>query len=107
MKLTTTIVPMGTRPVASFHWRSAIEGMAETTATFMTSSTVEMHVPGLKTGVEIRSVMSKSSAMKGTMTITARTMTNLIDNILLKEVTSQEVPRLIPETKKGVLAPKF
>jgi hypothetical protein len=97
-KMTTGIVPMGTRPAASLHQRSTVEGMAETTATCATSSTVEMHAVGLKTGAEIGSVMSRSSAMKGTMTIMAATMTNLTGSVLQKEDTSQEVSTLIPET---------
>jgi hypothetical protein len=57
-----------------------------------------MHVAGLKTGTKIGSVMSRSSVMRGTMTIMALTMTNLTDSVLQKRDTSQDVSWLIPET---------
>jgi hypothetical protein len=97
-RMTTGIVPMGTRPVASLHRRSAVEGMAETNMTCVMSSATEMQAARLKTGTEIGSVMSKSSAMRGTMTIMAPTTVSLTDNVLLKEDTFHEVSRLIPET---------
>jgi hypothetical protein len=57
-----------------------------------------MHMAGLKTGTKIGSVMSRSSVMRGTMTIMALTMTNLTDSVLQKRDTSQDVSWLIPET---------
>jgi hypothetical protein len=57
-----------------------------------------MHAAGLKTGTKIGSVMSRSSVMRGTMTIMALTMTNLTDSVLQKRDTSQDVSWLIPET---------
>jgi hypothetical protein len=81
--------------------------MAGATVTCAMSSVVEMHVAGLKTDAEIESVMSRSGMMKGTMTIMAFTMTNLTGSILQKGDTFQVVSRLIPETSKGAMTPKF
>jgi hypothetical protein len=61
-RVTIGVVPVGTRPATSLHQRSAVEGMAETTATCATSSTTEMRAIGLKTSTEIGSVTSRSSA---------------------------------------------
>jgi hypothetical protein len=72
--MTTGIVPVGTRSTASLHQRSAVEGMVGTTV--------------------IGSVTSKISAMRGTMTIMAPTMTNLTSSVLQKGDTSHEVSRL-------------
>jgi hypothetical protein len=87
-RMTTGIVPMGTQLAALLHRRSAVTGMAETTVTCMMSSAAELHGAGLKTDVVIRSMMSGSTAMKGTMTIMAPTMTNLTDSVLQKKDTS-------------------
>jgi hypothetical protein len=95
--MTTNIVLVGTQPVASLHQRSTIKGMEGTTMTCATSSAVEMHAAGLKTSAEIRSMTSRSSAMRGTMTIMIPSMTNLTDSILHTGDTFQEVSRLIPE----------
>jgi hypothetical protein len=83
-RMTTGIVPVGTRPAASLHHWSTVEGMAGTTVTCMTSSVGEMHATGLKTGTEIKNVMSRSSMMRGTMTIMTLTTTNLTVSILQK-----------------------
>jgi hypothetical protein len=61
----------------SLHGRSAAKDAIETIATCVTSSALEMHVARLKAGAEIRSMMSKNSAMKGTMIIMVITTTNL------------------------------
>jgi hypothetical protein len=52
IRMTTGVVPVGTRPVASLHWRSIVEGMEETTVTCAMSSAAEMHTAKLKTGAE-------------------------------------------------------
>jgi hypothetical protein len=80
--------PTGTQLAALLHRRSAVMGMAETTVTCMMSSAAELHGAGLKTDAVIKSMMSGSSAMKGTMTIMAPTMTNLTDSVLQKKDTS-------------------
>jgi hypothetical protein len=80
--MTTGTVLVWTQPAASLHQRSMVKGMAETITSCATSSTTEMHAAELKTSAEIRSVMSRSSTMKETMTITTPTMTNLTGNIL-------------------------
>jgi hypothetical protein len=90
--MATGRVLVGTQPAASLHRRSTVSDVAETTATYMTSSTTEMHVSGLKTGIESR------STMQGTMTITTLSTTNLTCNLLQMEDMSQQVSRLIPET---------
>jgi acetyl/propionyl-CoA carboxylase alpha subunit len=56
--------------------QSAAEDAAETTATYSTSSALEMHVAESKAGAEIGSSKSKNSMMKGTMIIMVLTMTN-------------------------------
>jgi predicted ABC-type sugar transport system permease subunit len=98
MKMTTSIVPVEIRLVALLHRRSMVEGMAGTTVACVMSSATEMHAAGLKTGAEIESMMSRSSAMKGTMTIMAPTMTNLTSSVLQKGGIFQDVSRFIPET---------
>jgi hypothetical protein len=80
-------VPMGTRPVASLHWRSVAKSVVETTVTYATSFEAEMHAAGSKTCTEIGSMITMGSTMSG-----------LIDSVLLKEGTIQEVSRPIPET---------
>jgi hypothetical protein len=67
-------------------------------ATCVTSSAIEMHAVGLKTGTESGSALSASSATRGTMTIMALTMTNLTGSAPQREGTMQEVSRLILET---------
>jgi hypothetical protein len=81
-KVTTGTVPMGTRPAASLHRRSMVEGMAGTTATCVMSSAAKIHVAELKTNAEIGCVTSRSNALKGTMTIMVLTMINLTGGIL-------------------------
>jgi hypothetical protein len=46
------------------------------------SSTAEMHVAGLKTGVRSVSASNRSNVKKGTMITVVPIMTNLIDSIL-------------------------
>jgi hypothetical protein len=98
VRTTIGVVPMGTRPAASLHQRCAIKGMVETTATCMMSSAAEMHAARSKTRAKIRCVTSRSSVMRGNMTIMAPTMTNLTGCIPQKRDTSQEVSRLILDT---------
>jgi hypothetical protein len=86
-KMTTGTVPVRTRPAASLHHRSTIKGMAGITETCMMSSTVEMHMAGLKIGAKIGSMPSRSSARRGTMIIVAHTMTNITGSILQKRDT--------------------
>jgi hypothetical protein len=74
--------PVGTQPAASLYQRSVVEGMVETTAICRTSSTTEMHAIGLEANAMIGSVMSRSSTMRGTMTMMTPTLTNLSGNIL-------------------------
>jgi hypothetical protein len=57
-----------------------------------------MHAPRLKTGVRSASTLNRSSVKKGTMTIMVLIMTNLTDNVLLKEGVMQEESRLFPST---------
>jgi hypothetical protein len=104
-RMITDIVPMETWPAASLHRRSVVEGMVGTIVTSATSSATEMHTAGLKTATEIMSVMSRSSVIKGTMTIMAPTMTNLTGSILQKGDTFQEVSMLILEILKGCVGP--
>jgi hypothetical protein len=78
MMMTTGRVLTGTRLAASLHRRSAAEDATETTMTYMTSSTIEMHTTELKSGIKIGSVRSKNNAMKGTMITMVLTMINLI-----------------------------
>jgi hypothetical protein len=105
MRMTTGVVPVGTRLAASLQQRSMVEGMVETTTTCATSTVLEMHVAGYRTGIRNGSVMSRNSMMRGTMRTTAATTINLIGNILLTEDTFQEASRLIPETSKGFVGP--
>jgi hypothetical protein len=71
--MTNGRVPMGTRLAASLHQRSVVEA----TVTYTMSSMAEMHVAESKAGVEIRSVMNKNNAMRGTVITMAPTMTSL------------------------------
>jgi hypothetical protein len=48
------------------------------------SSTTEMHVVGLKTGVTSVSALNRSDVKKGIMITMVLTMTNLIDSALSK-----------------------
>jgi hypothetical protein len=68
---------VGTPPAASLHRRSTAMGATETTVTYATSSTTEMHTAELNISAEIESVKSKNSAMKGTMITMVRTTINL------------------------------
>jgi hypothetical protein len=83
--LITDRVPMGTRPVASLHRRCMAEGMIGMTVTCVTSSMIEMHAFGSKTGAKSESACSGNDTMKGTMLIMVPTMTNLTNNAPLKE----------------------
>jgi hypothetical protein len=78
VRVTASVIPMGTQLAASLHQRN----MVETTVTCTTSSVAEMHAAELKTNAEIGSVMSRSSAMRGTMTIVVPTTTNLTGSVL-------------------------
>jgi hypothetical protein len=66
---TTKKAFVGTQPVASLHRRSVAKDAIETTVTYATSSTLEMHAAKSKASVEIGSVKSKNHTMKGTMII--------------------------------------
>jgi hypothetical protein len=94
--MTTRKAFRGTQPAASLHRRSAAEDAIETTTTYVTSSTTEIHAADLKTGVEIGSVKGKNSAMKGTMIIMVLTTTNLTGKGHRKWDTSQEASMHIP-----------
>jgi hypothetical protein len=76
--LTTGRVLMGTQPAASLNRRSTIEGVVGTIMTCVVSSSAEMHIARSKTGVERESAWNKNSAMRGTVIIMVRTMTNLM-----------------------------
>jgi hypothetical protein len=78
--MTTGGIPMGTWPTTSLHRG----GMVETTTTYATLSTVEMHAARSKAGTKIGSVTSKNNAMRGTVITMAPTMTSITRNILLK-----------------------
>jgi hypothetical protein len=98
MMMTIGRVLMGTQPAASLHRRSTTEDATETTMTYMTSSTLEMHAAELKTSAEIESVNRKNNTMKGIMIIMVLTMTNLTGSGHQKRDISQEVSRRTPET---------
>jgi hypothetical protein len=53
MRMTTDRVLVGTRPATSLHQRSVAEGVTDITVTYVTSSTIDMHVTGLKADAEI------------------------------------------------------
>jgi methyl coenzyme M reductase subunit C len=98
MMMITKRVLMGTQPAASLHWRSTAEEATKTTVTYVTSSAGGMHTAKLKIGVEIRSVKSKNSAMKGTMITMVLITTNLTGSDHQKRGISQEASRHTVET---------
>jgi hypothetical protein len=98
MMMTTRKVFVGTRPAASLHRRSTAENAAATIATYVMSSTVEMHAAKMKTDAKIGSMKNKNSMMKGTMITTVLTVTNLTGSSHWKRDTSQEVARHTAET---------
>jgi hypothetical protein len=98
MLMTTGRVLMGTQPAASLHHRSIAEDAIEATVTYATTSMVEMHTAGLKTGAEIESVKSKNNVIKGTMITMVLTMTNLTGSGHQKRDIFQEASRRTPET---------
>jgi hypothetical protein len=83
--LTTDRVREVTWPTVCLHKRNTAEGETETTMTCPTSSAIEMPTTGSKTGAMNETASNRSDAMKGTMIIMARSMTNLNDNAPLKE----------------------
>jgi hypothetical protein len=91
--LTTGRVHVGTRLAVSLHRRNVAEGKAGMTETCTTSSAARMHAAGSKT-----SVWSTSDVKRGSMTTTVPIMTNLTDNILLREGVMQEDTRHFPMT---------
>jgi hypothetical protein len=96
MMMTTGKAFIRTRPIASLHERRAAEDAIETTVTYATSFTAEMHAAELKADAEIGSVKSKSSTMKGTMITMVLTMTNINGSGHRKCDTSQDTSRYIP-----------
>jgi hypothetical protein len=93
-RMTIGRVPMGTRLAVSLHRRSADEGEAGMTEFCMMSSTIEMHVVGLKAGARSVSALNRSSVKKGTMTTTVPITINLTDSVLLKEGAMLEESKL-------------
>jgi hypothetical protein len=85
--MTMGSVLTGTRQAVSLHQRSMFEDKTGMTEICATSSTVEMHTVGLKTGVRSVSALNRSSVKKGTMTTMVPIMTNLTDSVHPKEGT--------------------
>jgi hypothetical protein len=98
MSVTTGRVPMGTRLAVSLHQRNMTKDEIRMTEICATSSAIEMHTTGLKTGARSVSALNRSSVKKGTMTTTVTIMINLTDSILMKEDTTQEESKLFPMT---------
>jgi Na+/glutamate symporter len=96
--LTTGIVPTGTQPTSSLHWRSTSEGVVGTTMSCTTPSMAEMHAVGSKTGTERKSAWNKNSVSRGTMIIMVPIMTILTGSAPLKEGIIQEESKVIPAT---------
>jgi hypothetical protein len=96
--LTTGRVCAGTRPIVSLYRRSTAESVIGMTETCMTSSTVEMHMTGSKTGAQSESTLSRSGTMKGTVITIVLSMTNLTNNAPLKEGIMQEESKHFPMT---------
>jgi hypothetical protein len=87
---------MRTRPAASLHQGSTVEGVVGTTVTCVMSSKTEMLVVGSKTGVGNESAWNRNSVMKGTLITRVPTMTNLTGSAPLKEAIIQEESKLSP-----------
>jgi hypothetical protein len=98
MSMTIDIVPMGTRLAVSLHRRNAAKNEIGMTEICVTSSTVEMHVAGLKTDARRVSTLNRSSVKKGTMTTTVPITINLTDSVLPKEGVTQEESKPFPMT---------
>jgi hypothetical protein len=96
--LTTGRVLTGTQQAVSLHQRNATEDETKMIEICATSSTAEMYMTGLKTGIRSVSASNRSSVKKRTMTTMVPITTNLIDSILLKGGTMQEESRLFPMT---------
>jgi hypothetical protein len=98
MSMTIGRVPTRTQLAVSLHRRNAAEDETGMTETCATSSVVEMHVAGLKTGTSSASALNRSSIKKGTMTTMVPIMINLTDSALTKEGIVQEESKLFPMT---------
>jgi hypothetical protein len=96
--LTTDRVHMGTWLAASLHRRGAANSVIRMTETCMTSSAVEMHADGSKTGAKSESALSRNDTMRGTMIYMVPSITNLTDNAPLKEGVMQEESKPFPTT---------
>jgi hypothetical protein len=107
MSMTIGGVPMQTQLALSLHWRNATKDEIEMIKICATSSAVEMHATGLKTGARSASALSRSSVKKGTMTTTIPIMINLTNSVLLKEGTMQQESKLFPRLEEGALEPKL
>jgi hypothetical protein len=103
--LTTGRVLTGTQQAVSLHRRNATEDETKMIEICATSSTAEMYMTGLKTGIRSVSASNRSSVKKRTMTTMVPITTNLIDSILLKGGTMQEESRLFPMTWRGCVGP--
>jgi hypothetical protein len=96
--LTTSIVRVGTQPIVSLHQRSTAKRVIGMTETCKTSYAAEMHMAGSKIGTKSESALSRNNMMSGTMIIMVPSMTNLTDNVPLKEGAMQEESRPSPMT---------
>jgi hypothetical protein len=98
MIMTTGRVRMGTQQAISLHRRNTTEGETGMTVICATSSAVEMHTSGSKTGVRSMSILNGSNVKKGAMTTMVPITTNITDIILPKEGVMQGELRRSPKT---------
>jgi hypothetical protein len=96
---------MGTRQEVLLHQRNMAKDETGMTEICAMSSTTEMHVVGLKTGIRSASAMNMSSVKKGTMTTMVSITTNLTDSVLLKGGTLQEESKPFSHDLKRVCWP--
>jgi hypothetical protein len=94
--MTTGRVPTRTRLVVSFHRRNMAKDETRMTEICTTSSAVEMHMTGLKTGTWSVSTFNRSSVEKGNMTTIVPILINLTDSVLPKEDAMQDDSKLFP-----------
>jgi hypothetical protein len=98
MSLTTGRVSMGTRQIVSLHQRNMAEDETGMIEICVMSSTIEVHVAGLKIGVRSTSALNKSSVKKWTMITTVPILTNLTESVLSRRGAMQEQSRILPTT---------
>jgi hypothetical protein len=96
--LTIVRVRMGTRPAVSLHRRNVAEDETGMIEAYTTSSATEMHATGSKTSAKSETASNRNDTMKGTMIIMVPTMTNLTDNVPLKEDAMKEESKHFPTT---------